>query len=123
MVIKPKGYLFKRYDQSRCTIAIQSNPDDEYLEYRLGTTFLQNFYVGLNFEEDLIHIGLSKDNKDAELRVLESPESTNSEFDTEPIECPEILFGQCIEFDDPECKTETIINGKPQTFEYKKHIA
>lgn len=36
-------------------------------EYRLGSIFLRNFYVGLDYEFDSLLIGLNKDNKDAEI--------------------------------------------------------
>lgn len=40
---------------------------DSYNEYRLGTIFLQNFYVGLDYEYDSLLIGLRADNTDAEI--------------------------------------------------------
>ena len=47
-----------------------SNPsiksiDDSLNQYRLGSIFLRNFYVGLDFEHNKILIGLNKNTEDA----------------------------------------------------------
>jgi hypothetical protein len=48
IMIEPEGYLYSYDGQSDCFIGIQSIPD-RLQQYRLGTIFLRNFYVGLDF--------------------------------------------------------------------------
>lgn len=49
-----------------CFIGIASIPD-KYNQYRLGTIFLRNFYTGLNFDKNMLLIGLNKGTVSAEL--------------------------------------------------------
>jgi hypothetical protein len=47
-------------DQTKdCFIGISSIPDS-LNQYRLGTIFLRNFYTALDFDKNLIMIGLNK---------------------------------------------------------------
>jgi hypothetical protein len=57
--IKPQGYLYSYLNQKDCFIGIQSIPDS-FNQYRLGTIFLRNFYVGFDYYKDEIVIGLNK---------------------------------------------------------------
>lgn len=67
ILIKPKGYLYPSFtDESDCYIGVEGIPDS-YNEYRLGSIFLRNFFIGLDYEDDSLHIGLRKDNIDAEI--------------------------------------------------------
>lgn len=78
MVIKPRGYLYSFQDQNSCQVGIQGIPD--YLnEYRLGSIFLRNFYVGLDYEFDELVIGLNKNNQDAQIHG-----KSKNPFDEEP---------------------------------------
>jgi len=56
--IKPEGYLYSYNNQNDCFIGIQSIPDDSN-QYRLGTIFLRNFYVGFDYKKNKIAIGLN----------------------------------------------------------------
>lgn len=42
-----------------CFLGIESIPDSAN-QYRLGTVFLRNFYTALNFDQNLIMIGVNK---------------------------------------------------------------
>jgi len=53
-------------DQSDCYIGFRGIAD-YYNEYRLGSIFLRNFFVGLDYDEDKIHIGLNSANTDSEM--------------------------------------------------------
>jgi lipopolysaccharide assembly outer membrane protein LptD (OstA) len=58
ITIKPKGYLYSLPNQDDCFIGVQSIPD-KFNQFRLGTIFLRNFYTGLDFDKNLILIGLN----------------------------------------------------------------
>ena len=62
--INPYGYTYQEYDnkQGFCQIGLESLPSKN--EYRLGTVFLRNFYVGLDYDKDLIIIGVNKEAED-----------------------------------------------------------
>lgn len=60
ITIKPQGYLFNLPMQDDCFIGIQSIPDRAN-QYRLGTTFLRNFYTALDYDKDIIMLGLNND--------------------------------------------------------------
>jgi hypothetical protein len=63
-VIKPRGYLYHLDGQYLdCFIGIESIPDSTN-QYRLGTVFLRNFYTGLDYDENLIMIGVNKGSSD-----------------------------------------------------------
>lgn len=59
--IAPQGYLHqldvKGYKPT-CLIGIESIPDSQN-QYRLGLTFLKNFYMALDFENNHIMIGVN----------------------------------------------------------------
>jgi len=59
-VIKPKGYLYSLNGQDDCFIGVQSIHDD-FNQYRLGTVFLRNFYTVLDFDKNLVLMGLNND--------------------------------------------------------------
>ena len=64
--IKPEGYVYSLSDSEKdCFIGIEQIPDRSN-HYRLGTVFLRNFYVVLNYELNLIHMGI---NNGSEKRV------------------------------------------------------
>ena len=54
--ILPEGYLYSRDNYPGCFIGIQSI---EANQYRLGTIFLQNFYLGLDYTTQQVAIGLN----------------------------------------------------------------
>lgn len=66
ITIKPKGYLYSLGAQADCFIGISSIPD-KYNQYRLGTIFLRNFFVGLDYENNMLLIGINKGATAAEL--------------------------------------------------------
>lgn len=53
IIIKPSGYLFSYTDSDLCFIGIGPIPDEEN-HYRLGTIFLRNFYLALDYENNQI---------------------------------------------------------------------
>lgn len=64
IVIKPKGYMYKLWGmENDCFLGIESIPDSAN-QYRLGTIFLRNFYTALNFDQNLIMIGVNKGSSD-----------------------------------------------------------
>jgi len=66
VVIKPSGYLYSEYTTERCIIGIESmdeikeqgEEEQERREigastsFRLGTIFLRNLYIALDYEEN-----------------------------------------------------------------------
>ena len=66
IIITPGGYLYSSPNQDDCFIGVQSIPD-KYNQYRLGTIFLRNFYTGLNFDKNLLLIGLNNDSENAKI--------------------------------------------------------
>ena len=64
--IKPKGYLYSFRGSDDCFIGIESIPDRKN-QYRLGTIFLRNFYTALDFDKDIIMIGLNNDGYTSDL--------------------------------------------------------
>ena len=62
--IKPQGYLYSLGgDRKTCFIGIEQIPDRSN-HYRLGTVFLRNFYIVLNYELNLIHMGVNNGSED-----------------------------------------------------------
>jgi hypothetical protein len=47
------------FDMTRCFIGIEKIPDSSN-QYRLGTIFLRNFYTGLDFDNNIILIGVNR---------------------------------------------------------------
>ena len=64
IVIQPRGYLYHLQGQSDCFIGIESIPDRTN-QYRLGTVFLRNFYTALDYDQNLIIIGVNKGSSDS----------------------------------------------------------
>jgi cbb3-type cytochrome oxidase subunit 3 len=58
--------LYSLGAQNDCFIGISSIPD-KYNQYRLGTIFLRNFYTGLDFENNMLLIGINQGTTSAEL--------------------------------------------------------
>lgn len=58
IIIKPRGYLYHMENQDDCFIGIQAIPESAN-QYRLGTIFLRNFYTALDYEQNLIIIGVN----------------------------------------------------------------
>lgn len=60
--INPSGYTFQEYDKTQgfCQIGLHTNGEVNSNQYRLGTVFLKNFYTGLDYDRDLIVIGVNK---------------------------------------------------------------
>ena len=57
--ISPRGYLYRLQGQDNdCFIGIESIPDSEN-HYRLGRIFLRNFYTTLDFDKNLIMLGVN----------------------------------------------------------------
>ena len=62
-IIKPRGYLTSPYyNKSICQIGIQGI-SDSLKEYRLGTNFVRNFFVGLDYKDEIVSIGLKSDDE------------------------------------------------------------
>lgn len=77
VVLKPRGYLYSIDPSSQeCTIGIQAIPDS-LNQYRLGSVFLRNFYVGLDYANNKLLIGLNKNTNDADI-VGNSPNPFNN---------------------------------------------
>lgn len=53
ITLKPHGYIYDMGSNDECFIGI-SPIDDKYNHYRLGTVFLRNFYVALDYESNYI---------------------------------------------------------------------
>ena len=67
ITIHPAGYLSPKFGEERfCVLGIEGI-SDSYAEYRLGSTFLRNFYVGLDYEANELVLGLNKGNSDASM--------------------------------------------------------
>ena len=60
--INPSGYTYQEYDKNQgfCQVGLHTVPDPNINEYRLGTVFLRNFYTALDYDRDLIVIGVNK---------------------------------------------------------------
>lgn len=59
MVLKPQGYTYMfNEDQGYCQIGLERLKGVAN-EYRLGTLFLRNYYTGLDYDNDLIIIGVN----------------------------------------------------------------
>ena len=62
IVINPRGYLSPRFGDERfCVLGLEGIPDS-LDEYRLGSIFLRNFYVGLDYENNQLVLGLNRGN-------------------------------------------------------------
>ena len=59
VTIEPKGYIYELAGQTDCFIGVESI-SDRANHYRLGTIFLRNFYTGLDFDKNLIVIGVNQ---------------------------------------------------------------
>jgi len=60
VVLRPRGYLYHLDGQTKtCFIGIQKIPNSAN-QYRLGTIFLRNFYTALDFDNNLILMGINK---------------------------------------------------------------
>jgi len=58
--LRPAGYLYHlEGDIKNCFIGIQKIPNSSN-QYRLGTIFLRNFYTALDFDNNLILMGVNK---------------------------------------------------------------
>lgn len=66
LVINSKGYLYNLPGQTDCFVGVSSIPDSAN-HYRLGTIFMRNFYVGLDFDQNLVVFGLTQDKDTAEI--------------------------------------------------------
>ena len=59
--ISPEGYTYDMNifgsSGSKCFIGIQKVENLQFI--RLGTVFLRNFYIGLDYEKDMIMIGVN----------------------------------------------------------------
>lgn len=60
IAIQPRGYTYQiDQDQDYCQVGLHPIKGDTN-EYRLGNIFLRNFYTALDFDKDLIMIGVNK---------------------------------------------------------------
>ena len=67
IIIHPRGYLSPMFGDERfCVLGIEGI-SDSLNEYRLGSVFLRNFYVGLDYEYNQLVLGLNKGNIDASM--------------------------------------------------------
>jgi len=58
--LQPRGYMYSLDgDVTKCFIGIEKIPDSAN-QYRLGTIFLRNFYTGLDYDNNLILMGVNK---------------------------------------------------------------
>ena len=58
--LKPRGYLYPMsLDMSKCFVGIEKIPNSAN-QYRLGTIFLRNFYTALDFDNNLVLMGVNK---------------------------------------------------------------
>ena len=55
--------------EKRCQIGIEKLRGVQS-EYRLGTVFLRNFYTGLDYQNDMIYIGVNKGQADNTRRSI-----------------------------------------------------
>ena len=54
---------------------VESNGGYDDVDIRLGTVFMQNFYLALLYEENEILVGINKDQKEfASITVAEEPD-------------------------------------------------
>ena len=67
IVIKPRGYTYSMGND--CFIGI-SAIDDSLHQIRLGTVFLRNFYTGLDFDKNMIMLGVNAQNNDSEVSII-----------------------------------------------------
>lgn len=79
IAIRPEGYLYSLPNQDDCFIGIQKLPRGEH-HIRLGTIFLRNFYVGLDFGQNMVLLGLNQgsdralmDNRESNPNVAPKP--------------------------------------------------
>ena len=59
-----------------CILGIEGI-SDSLNEYRLGSVFLRNFYVGLDYEDNQLVLGLNKGNLDATMTYPPVPDDNN----------------------------------------------
>ena len=59
VIIKPEGYLYSLMGQKDCFVGIEAIPD-KFNQYRLGSIFLRNFFIGLDYETMQVAVGLNK---------------------------------------------------------------
>jgi hypothetical protein len=59
IIIKPQGYLYSFMNQKDCFVGIEAIPD-KFNQYRLGSIFLRNFFIGLDYETQQLAVGLNK---------------------------------------------------------------
>ena len=58
--ITPEGYTYEIDPmEPKCQIGLEKLVGVEH-EYRLGNVFFRNFYVGLDYDEDMIYVGINK---------------------------------------------------------------
>ena len=70
ITLKPRGYLYSLPMNSDCFIGIESIPDDSN-QFRLGTIFLRNFYTGLDYDKNLIMLGVNaKSSGKSEVEII-----------------------------------------------------
>ena len=60
IIIQPSGYTYQiDKNQDYCQVGLQPIMHESH-EYRLGNIFLRNFYTALDFDKDVIMIGVNK---------------------------------------------------------------
>lgn len=59
-------------DGSECRIGIESIPNSAN-HYRLGMTFLKHFYTALDYEENLIIMGLNGIGDNKQIQIVKDP--------------------------------------------------
>ena len=71
ITIQPEGYIYSLSDVPGCIIGIEPNDEDIY---RLGTVFLRNLYVGLDYETNIISMAISEFKSHASFSQYQAPE-------------------------------------------------
>ena len=58
LTIKPQGYMHQLNDNGNCLLGLESIPDS-HNHYKLGMQFLKNFYTVLDYQNNIIRIGVN----------------------------------------------------------------
>lgn len=93
ITIQPEGYTFKKdsISYNDCQIALESIPGVKN-QYGLGTVFLRNFYVGLDYDHDQMLVGLNKNFQHATIEKVHehlTPSKPGGDKNPKPDKAPE----------------------------------
>ena len=93
--ILPQGYLYSRDNYRGCYIGIGLKPDDGDF-YRLGTIFLQNFYLGLDYETQKVAIGLNAGTTHASIQGKSTKEKKAPSGSGQSVFLVFFMIGLCV---------------------------